>query len=96
MKNKIKKGFKKFKKYITFIIIMLLLCFISFYIGKRGIMPKNMVIYYNQIDIGIFLCFLELCLEENKIKYDKMINEEENHEQEENLCAIYQIRKRYD
>ena len=26
--------------------------------GKRGIMPKNMVIYYNQIDIGIFLCFL--------------------------------------
>ena len=29
--------------------------------GKRGIMPKNMVIYYNQIDIGIFLYFLELC-----------------------------------
>ena len=29
--------------------------------GKRGIMPKDMVIYYNQIDIGIFLCFLELC-----------------------------------
>ena len=23
--------------------------------GKRGIMPKDKVIYYNQIDIGIFL-----------------------------------------
>ena len=34
-------------------------------------MPKNMVIYYNQIDIGIFLCFLELCLEHNKINYKK-------------------------
>ena len=31
-------------------------------VGKRGIMPKDRVIYYNQIDIGIFLCFLELCL----------------------------------
>ncbi len=30
--------------------------------GKRGIMPITMVDYYNQIDIGIFLCFLELCL----------------------------------
>lgn len=35
--------------------------------GKRGIMPKDMVIYYNQIDIGIFLCFLELCLNKNNI-----------------------------
>ena len=28
--------------------------------GKRGIMPVDKVSYYNQIDIGIFLCFLEL------------------------------------
>ena len=39
--------------------------------GKRGIMPKDMVIYYNQIDMGIFLCFVELCLEHNKVKYDR-------------------------
>ena len=57
--------------------------------GKRGIMPKNMVIYYNQIDIGIFLCFLELCLEHNNIKYDKKIFVEEDHEQEKNLLAEY-------
>ena len=59
--------------------------------GKRGIMPKDMVIYYNQIDIGIFLCFLELCLEENKIQYDRELYIEENHEDENNLTAIYKI-----
>ena len=30
--------------------------------GKRGLMPIDMVNFYNQIDIGIFLCFLDLCL----------------------------------
>ena len=59
--------------------------------GKRGIMPKDRVIYYNQIDIGIFLCFLELCLEHNKINYIKEIFAEEDHEQEMNLTAIYNI-----
>ena len=59
--------------------------------GKRGIMPKNKVIYYNQIDIGIFLCFLELCLEHNNISYKKEVFIEENHESENNLTAIYHI-----
>lgn len=60
--------------------------------GKRGIMPKNMVMYYNQIDMGIFLCFLELCLEKNKIEYERKIYEEENHEAENNLLAEYYIK----
>lgn len=60
--------------------------------GKRGIMPKDRVIYYNQIDIGIFLCFLELCLNKNNIKYEKNIYVEENHESENNLTAIYKIK----
>ena len=59
--------------------------------GKRGIMPKDKVIYYNQIDIGIFLCFLELCLEKNKLKYDRTRYVEENHESENNLTALYKI-----
>ena len=54
-------------------------------------MPKDMVIYYNQIDIGIFLCFLELCLENENIPYDKELYVEENHEDENNLTAIYKI-----
>ena len=60
--------------------------------GKRGIMPKKMVIYYNQIDIGIFLCFLELCLENKKINYDRDLYVEEDHEKEKNLTAIYKIK----
>ena len=60
--------------------------------GKRGIMPKDMVIYYNQIDIGIFLCFLELCLEKNKIDYDREVFVEEDHENEFNLTAVYEIK----
>ena len=59
--------------------------------GKRGIMPKDKVIYYNQIDIGIFLCFLELCLEKNNIKYNKELYVEEDHEGENNLVAIYKM-----
>ena len=57
--------------------------------GKRGIMPEDKVIYYNQIDIGIFLCFLELCLEHNGISYKRELFVEENHERENNLTAIY-------
>ncbi|MBR3254652.1 MAG: hypothetical protein IKF97_00260 [Clostridia bacterium] len=54
-------------------------------------MPKDKVIYYNQIDIGIFLCFLELCLEKNKLNYDRTLFVEENHENERNLIATYKI-----
>ena len=59
--------------------------------GKRGIMPKNMVIYYNQIDMGIFLCFLELCLDHNNIKYTRETFIEEDHEKEYNLLATYKL-----
>ncbi|MGN0291494.1 MAG: nitroreductase family protein [Lachnospiraceae bacterium] len=41
--------------------------------GKRGIMPKDKVTYYNRIDIGIFLLFLELCLEQNGIEFDRTL-----------------------
>jgi hypothetical protein len=61
--------------------------------GKRGIMPKNMVIYYNQIDMGIFLCFLELCLNNKEIKYNREFFIEEDHEQEKNLIASYDIKE---
>ena len=59
--------------------------------GKRGIMPVDMVNYYNQIDIGIFLCFLELCLSKNDIKYKRTLYVEENVDNEKNLTATYKI-----
>ena len=61
--------------------------------GKRGIMPKALVMYYNQIDIGIFLCFIELCLEKNKLNYTRNVFIEEDHMAEKNLTAIYKIEK---
>lgn len=59
--------------------------------GKRGIMPMNMVKYYNQIDIGIFLCFMDLCLNKNNIKYERALYMEENSDSEKNLTATYKI-----
>ena len=59
--------------------------------GKRGIMPKDKVIYYNQIDIGIFLCFMELCLEHSNINYKRDLFVEKNHENEYNLTATYHL-----
>lgn len=35
--------------------------------GKIGIMPARAAAYYNRIDIGIFLCILEICMAEQKI-----------------------------
>ncbi len=59
--------------------------------GKRGIMPADKVIYYNQIDIGIFLCFLELCLNKNNIQFDRTLYVEENSNNEKNLTVKYKI-----
>ena len=59
--------------------------------GKRGIMPIEMVKYYNQIDIGIFLYFLELCLNKNNIKFERTLYVEKNVDNEKNLTATYKI-----
>ena len=60
--------------------------------GKRGIMPKDKITYYNQIDIGIFLCFLELCLKNNNIEYKRELYIEEDISKETNLNAKYMIK----
>lgn len=55
-------------------------------------MLENMVKYYNQIDIGIFLCFVELCLSKNNIKFEKTLYIEEDVDNEKNLTDIYKIK----
>lgn len=57
--------------------------------GKRGIMPADKVIFYNQIDIGIFLCFLELCLEHKGIKVERSLYKDELNTM--NLTAVYRL-----
>lgn len=60
--------------------------------GKRGIMPKAMVDYFNQIDIGIFMCFLDLCLNHHNINYDRTTHLENRDDKETYLNATYLIK----
>lgn len=57
--------------------------------GKRGIMPAAKVSYFNQIDIGIFLCFLDLCLIHNNIHYNVELHEDSGSDDENTLIATY-------
>lgn len=57
--------------------------------GKRGIMPADRVVYYNQIDLGIFLCFMDLCLEHEGIRYRKELCHDSGDDAEMNLNAVY-------
>lgn len=61
--------------------------------GKRGIMPADRVAYYNQIDMGIFLAFLELCLEENGIAFERTLYPD-NGVEEKTLNAVYQLKRK--
>lgn len=58
--------------------------------GKRGIMPVDKVMYYNRIDIGIFLYFLETCLNhENVCFVRELFNDLSDSEVEKTLVAKY-------
>jgi len=60
--------------------------------GKRGIMPADKVAYYNRIDIGIFLAFLEVCLNHDKIKFEReLFVDNTDDTSEEVLVAKYKV-----
>ena len=60
--------------------------------GKRGIMPTNKVMFYNQIDIGIFLYILETCLEEKGVNYQRELIPDLNDSGiEKTLAAKYKL-----
>ncbi|MCR4616463.1 MAG: nitroreductase [Clostridiales bacterium] len=60
--------------------------------GKRGIMPADKVSFYNRIDIGIFLCFLEICFEHNNIGYEKKLYSDDGIYNALTLNAEYDLR----
>ncbi len=60
--------------------------------GKRGIMPAAQVSYYNRIDIGIFLCFMELCLKHRGIGYERVLYEDLGTDAEKTLVATYRLK----
>ena len=61
--------------------------------GKRGIMPIDKVMYYNRIDMGIFLFMLETCLEHENYTYERSLFEDiSDHSIEQTLIARYTYR----
>ena len=59
--------------------------------GKRGMMPVDRVSFYNCIDIGIFLCFLEICMEHQGIAYQRELFLDEGNDDETTLNARYRL-----
>ena len=64
--------------------------------GKRGIMPKDMVTFYNRIDIGIFLCFMELCLQHQGIGFQRELHSDDGSDDELVLNAEYMLESRFE
>ncbi len=60
--------------------------------GKRGIMPAKMVPFYNRIDIGILLCFLDICLTHSNINYEKTLFSDCDDDVEMILNAVYKLK----
>ena len=56
--------------------------------GKRGIMPADRVTYYNRIDMGIFLLFLEVCMTQKGIMFERTLHPDVG-DGEKTLAATY-------
>ena len=60
--------------------------------GKRGIMPVDKVMYYNRIDIGIFLYFLETVLKHDNVAFEReLFLENAGPDEEKALSAKYKL-----
>lgn len=60
--------------------------------GKRGIMPAKAVSYYNRIDIGIYLCILEICMNNKEIDFDRKLFMDNGGDAELTKIAEYNIK----
>ena len=59
--------------------------------GKRGIMPADKVSFYNCIDMGIFICFMDICLGHCGIDFDKTLYRDTGEDKELILNAKYRL-----
>ncbi len=59
--------------------------------GKRGIMPADKVSFYNRVDIGIFICFMDICLEHCGIGFEKKLYPDDSEDKEFVLNAVYRL-----
>lgn len=59
--------------------------------GKRGIMPKAKVVYYNRIDMGIFMFMLEICLTHEGYEFERKQYPDTEDDAEKVLVAEYKL-----
>jgi len=57
--------------------------------GKIGIMPNDMVSIYNRIDMGIFIRFLELCLQHENYDFSRELFVDDGSDDEWTINARY-------
>jgi len=57
----------------------------------KSFMPVNKLPYYNSIDMGIFLCFLEIALRHSNYAFDRILTKEQNPNNENIEIAAYNI-----
>ena len=59
--------------------------------GKSGIMPADKVSFYNRIDMGIFICFMDICLGHCGIDFEKKLYSDDGEDKELVLNAVYRL-----
>ena len=59
--------------------------------GKIGIMPTSAAFYFNRIDIGIYLCILEICLQKGGITFERTLFPDDGSDAELTKVAVYKI-----
>lgn len=62
--------------------------------GKRGIMPAAAVSYYNRIDMGIYLCILEVCMNNKEIEFARELFVDNGGDEEFTEVAMYSYKKK--
>lgn len=58
---------------------------------RAGLIPAAMLGRLNRIDMGIFLCFMDLCLEHDGIKCERTVHKESDEPQNDVLNAEYRF-----
>ena len=59
--------------------------------GVFGIMPASAATYFNRIDMGIYLCVLEVCLQKNGIAYDRALLADDGGDRPLTPVAVYTL-----
>ena len=61
--------------------------------GRSGIMSASAASYFNRIDMGIYLCFLELCLAHNGIGFERALFVDGGGDEKLTKVAVYTLKK---